>query len=92
MELDEYATLYSVGMMEEDTFVNDFCYYAHLNGKLLEKQCEERGDVVYKYDIYDFEFTSYVPPYVPAGDWKIYLKLHDADDVCIACIQATYQV
>jgi hypothetical protein len=92
MERGTECYMHTEGMMEEDAYIENMCYYAYLSGKLLEKQCFEKGEFAYKYENYGFEYIPFIPSYVPAGQWKIFLKVEDADDECVGCLRANYYV
>lgn len=91
-EVGEINTLHIDGVMHANMFVKDFCYEALLNGKKLDKQCFDRGDIVIAEDEYQFDFKIMVPPFIPLGDWIIFLKLRNDQNQILGCIEGKYSV
>jgi hypothetical protein len=80
------------GMMYEDEYLEEMCYHAYIYGKKIDQNCYEKGEFVYKYDSYAFDYEFGVPGHVPLGDWDIYLKLNDPDGKCVGCVKGKYFV
>ena len=87
-EYGEINTLHIDGVMHANVFAKDFCYEAYLNGKKLDKQCYDRGDIVIAEDEYQFDFR--IMPFIPLGSWVIFLKLRTDKNKILGGIQGEY--